>query len=114
MYEVMTRSQLAVNVHIGVAGGLAGNMRMFEATGCGALLLTEQAPNLHELFEPGQEVASYTGTSDLIARIRHYLANPDEAARIAAAGQRRTLADYSAEARARELEHLFKDLARVT
>jgi spore maturation protein CgeB len=43
-----------------------------------------------------------------------YLANPDEAARIAAAGQRRTLADYSAEARARELEHLLKDLARVT
>ena len=114
MYEVMTRSQLAVNVHIGVAGGLAGNMRMFEATGCGALLLTEQAPNLHELFEPGKEVASYTSTSDLIARIRHYLANRDEAAGIAAAGQRRTLADYSAEARARELEHLFKDLARVT
>lgn len=113
MYEVMLRSRLAVNVHIGVAGGLAGNMRMFEATGCGALLLTEQAPNLAELFRPGEEVVSYDGTGDLIAKIRHYLARPDEAAQIAVAGQRRTLTGYSAEIRAQELERLFLALPRV-
>jgi hypothetical protein len=113
MYEVMLRSRLAVNVHIGVAGGLAGNMRMFEATGCGALLLTERAPNLAELFAPGEEVVGYDGTDDLIAKIRHYLGQPGEAAEIAAAGQRRTLTEYTAEVRARELESVFLGLSRV-
>jgi spore maturation protein CgeB len=110
----MLRSQIAVNVHIGVAGGLAGNMRMFEATGCGALLLTEEAPNLAELFAPGEEVVSYTGVDDLVGKIKHYLARPEDAARIAAAGQRRTHSEYSTQNRARELERVFKDLSRVT
>ncbi len=114
LYDVMLRSRIAVNVHIGVAGGLAGNMRMFEATGCGALLLTEQASNLGELYVPGQEVVSSADTDDLIGRIRHYVAHPDEAARIAAAGQRRTHAQYSSQARAREIDGVFRDLCRVT
>lgn len=114
LYEVMLRSKIAVNVHIGVAGGLAGNMRMFEATGCGALLLTEEAPNLAELFRPGEEVVAYADTDDLIAKIRHYLAHPEEASRIAAAGQGRTHSQYSTQARAREIAGIFEDLCRVT
>ena len=44
----------SLNRHIDVAEGYANNMRLFEATGVGALLLTEAAPNLADLFEPGR------------------------------------------------------------
>ena len=53
---VLAESRIVVNRHIDVAEGHANNMRLFEATGAGALLVTEAAPNLGELFEPGREV----------------------------------------------------------
>lgn len=114
MYRVLARSQVVVNVHIGVAGGLAGNMRMFEATGCGALLLTERMPNLGELFEPDTEVLGYTDTDDLVRQLRTALERPESAAAIAARGKQRTLREHSAATRARTLADLFADLVPVT
>lgn len=114
MYRVLARTRSTVNAHIGVAGGLAGNMRMFEATGMGSLLFTEDMPNLPELFEPGVEVVPYRDAKDLCMRIRSYAERPDEAAAIAERGQRRTLRDYGTPARAREVEALFADLLGVS
>ena len=113
MYRVLARTRFTVNAHIGVAGGLAGNMRMFEATGMGSLLFLEDMPNLPELFEPGVEVVPYRDASDLCKRIRSHAGRPDEAAAIAARGQRRTLRDYGTPARAREVDALFADLLGV-
>ena len=59
MYAVLARSRISLNRHIDVAEGHANNMRMFETTGVGALLLTEAAPNLADLFAPGEEVVAY-------------------------------------------------------
>ena len=67
-------------------------MRLYEATGVGALLLTEAAPNLSDMFEPGVEIVTYTGADDLIEKARHYLEHEDERAAIARAGQARTCA----------------------
>jgi hypothetical protein len=110
MYRVLARSVMTINVHAGVAGGLAGNMRMFEATGMGALLLTEDMPNLPQLFQPGVEVVTYRDPDDLCAKIRYYSERPAEARATAASGQRRTLHDYNTSVRAREIEALFADL----
>jgi hypothetical protein len=43
MYRVLARSGIVVNRLGPVAEGAANNMRLFEATGAGALLLTEAA-----------------------------------------------------------------------
>ena len=59
MYEVLGRSRITVNNHARIAGSTANNLRLFEATGMGALLVTEAASNLAQLFEAGQEVATY-------------------------------------------------------
>jgi spore maturation protein CgeB len=95
MYRVLAESRMVVNRHIAFAEGFANNMRLFEATGTGALLLTEDAPNLAELFEPGREVVSYDGPEDLMKKLRHYLEHDDERREIAAAGQARTLRDHT-------------------
>ena len=95
MYRVLAQSEMVVNRHIRFAEGFANNMRLFEATGTGALLLTEDAPNLAELFEPGREVVTYDGPEDLMDKLSHYLEHDDERRAIATAGQERTLRDHT-------------------
>jgi hypothetical protein len=107
MYRVLARSQATCNVHVEVAAGLAGNMRMFEATGCGAVLFTEAMPNLPELFDPESEVVPYTGAADLVERATALLDDPRRLAAIARAGQARTLRCHSTELRARTIADLF-------
>jgi spore maturation protein CgeB len=103
MYAVLGKSRITVNAHRTYAEGFANTMRMFEATGVGALLLTEEAPNLRELFQPGSEVIAYSGLDDLVEKIRFYLEHDDERVGVAAAGQARTLADHTYEQRITEL-----------
>jgi hypothetical protein len=95
MYRVLAESMLVVNRHIRFAEGHANNMRLFEATGAGALLVTESAPNLADFFEPGREVVSYDDPDDLMDKLKHYLEHDDERRAIAAAGQARTLRDHT-------------------
>ena len=83
-------------------------MRLFEATGVGALLVTESARNLPGLFTPGEEVVTYDSPDDLVEKVRHYAAHPDERIAIAAAGQRRTLGEHTYRQRMRELDALLR------
>jgi hypothetical protein len=103
MYEILARSAVTLNRHIDVARRFANNLRLFEATGMGACLLTEKSDNLADLFEPGREVAAYDGDEECIDLCRYYLEHTSEAARIAEAGQRRCLADHSVDRHAERL-----------
>jgi radical SAM superfamily enzyme YgiQ (UPF0313 family)/SAM-dependent methyltransferase/predicted SAM-dependent methyltransferase len=94
MFSLLRRSQITVNRHIDIAENNANNMRLFEATGCGALLITDYKDNLSDLFEIGKEVVAYRSPEECLALINYYGAHPDEAAAIARAGQERTLRDH--------------------
>lgn len=109
MFAVLQQSVLTLNRHIDVAGDYANNMRLFEATGCGALLITDYRSNLHELFEIGKEVVAYRSPEEAAALIKYYLANPGEAADIARAGQKRTLLNHTY---ARRMEQTAEILRR--
>jgi spore maturation protein CgeB len=61
----------------------------------GALFVTESATNLPDFFEPGREVVAYDGVDDLVEKIRSFLKHDEERRRIAAEGQRRTLAEHA-------------------
>lgn len=95
MFSLLAASAITVNRHIDVAGRNANNMRLFEATGCGALLVTDYKDNLHELFEIGEEVVAYRSPEECLDLIRYYQAHPGEAERIARAGQERTFREHS-------------------
>jgi SAM-dependent methyltransferase/glycosyltransferase involved in cell wall biosynthesis len=108
MFEKLARSQITLNRHIDVAGHFANNMRLFEATGCGALLITDYKDNLPELFEIGKEIVVYRSAEECAALIEYYLSRPDEARKIANAGQARTLRDYSYRVNAEETSAILK------
>ncbi|MFZ2159406.1 MAG: glycosyltransferase [Bradyrhizobium sp.] len=103
MYQVLRRSRVTLNSHIDLAGREAGNMRLFEATGVGAFLLTDFKDNLHTLFEPGREVAVWRGIDDCLAGIGRALEDGPGRAAIARAGQARTMAQHTYGHRTREI-----------
>jgi spore maturation protein CgeB len=82
-------------------------MRLYEATGCGALLLTDAKDNLGDLFEVGKEVVAYRSGAEAAELVRHYLANSKERIAIARAGQQRTLATHSYRQRMAELVEIL-------
>jgi hypothetical protein len=104
MFRILAASRLTLNVHGDIAGRLCGNMRMFEATGVGACLLTEEADNLTALFEPGREVLTYRDGDDLLATVRRALGGDIDVAGIGAAGQRRTLREHT-------MDRVLRDVA---
>jgi hypothetical protein len=108
LFEVFARSCITLNVHGSVAEGLAGNQRMFESTGTGAMLLTDGAANLAELFEPDREVVAFTSGPELIEKLLYLQDHDDARAEIAKRGQIRTLTAHSAQLRAPELEAIFR------
>lgn len=109
MFRVLASAKLCINRHGEISQGFANNMRLFEATGSGALLCTEAAPNLHELFDADREVVAYASTDELIARIRELLTDDPARSEIASAGQSRTLADHSYPRRIEQLAGVLAD-----
>lgn len=95
MFRVLGRSKITINQHIDIAKNYANNMRLFEATGMGSLLITDWKDNIAELFEPGKEVVCYKSTDECLELIKYYSTHEEERAAIAAAGQRRTLQSHS-------------------
>jgi spore maturation protein CgeB len=109
MYRVFADSKIVLNRHGEVSAGYANNMRLFEATGAGALVFTEDAPNLGELFEPGAEIVAYSDEEDLRTKLAHYSADDDARRTVAAAGQARTLRDHTYSRRMEQLAGLLEE-----
>jgi spore maturation protein CgeB len=109
MFRVLYEARIALNRHIGVAEGYANNMRLYEATGVGTMLLTDATHNLSDLFTPGREVVSYADEDELVEQIAYYLEHDRERRAIAAAGQARTLGEHTYGHRMAELLAILGD-----
>lgn len=73
----------------------AVNQRVFDVPACGAFLLTDRQEALEELFVPGEEVIAFKEPGELPDLVRHYLARPEERARVARRGRERVLAEHT-------------------
>lgn len=102
MYQLLRQSKLAINHHGDVAP-YANNLRLYEATGVGACLVTDWKPDIHELFEPGREIVTYATVEECVELIRYYLDNDEERRTIARKGQERTLREHTYYRRMEEL-----------
>lgn len=75
--------------------GVYSRLRDIEAPMLGACYLTEHAPGLESLYEPGVEIETYRDSDELVAKCRALLADPARRARLRLAGQNRALRDHS-------------------
>lgn len=102
--------RIAINVLVTQCKG-ANNLRTFEATGCGAFLLTEHSREQAEiLFRDGEEIACYRNPEELVQLAQRFLDDESARARIAAAGQRRCLAEHTLAHRMQRWLHLAEEL----
>ncbi len=114
MYDVLRRSRITLNLHANIEVGgvyakdVAANMRLYEATGVGTCLVTEQKDNLTEMFERDTEVVTFNDFDDCANKVRHLLDHDEERTRIAEAGRRRTLRDHTYLIRMAELSELIR------
>ncbi len=114
-FKILGRSGITFNRHIDCAGDYAGNVRLFEATGMGACLLTDWKMNLAELFEPDAEVVTYKSDDECLEKAKYLLDHESERLAISAAGQRRALRDHSFKQRTGQLDSIIQDvLSRKT
>jgi hypothetical protein len=103
MYQILRNSKMTLNYHIGAAGSYANNMRLFEATGVGTLLVTDWKDNLGELFVPGKELVAYRSPEQCAKLLEHYMEHGGQRKAIAQAGQQRTLREHTYYHRMEEL-----------
>lgn len=90
-YKAIQDADVVLNVH-GDGVTEACNVRLFEVTGMGTCLLTDNLDGLEDLFEIGKEVVTFENDFDCYYKIKQL--TPKLIERIAKAGQIRTLRDH--------------------
>lgn len=112
-YRLLADSQIALNSHGENSEGYAANVRLYEATGMGACLLTDWKKNLHELFKLDTEVVTYRNADEALEKVRYLIDHESECRAIGIAGQQRTLRDHTSANRAARLHEFLLELRRA-
>ena len=87
------------NLHYAEYGSV--NYRLFEAAGAGAVVATDDVPQVRRYFEPGSKVITFSSSEDL-ARTLDALSQ-DELDAIGRAAQRRVANEHRMELRLQEM-----------
>jgi hypothetical protein len=109
MFQALHDSKIVINTHGENSPKKAANMRLFEATGVGTCLLTDWKENISDFFEPDVEVVTFKNKYEALDKIKYLLNNENERKKIAVAGQKRTLKNYSYKLRMSEIADLIKN-----
>jgi 2-polyprenyl-3-methyl-5-hydroxy-6-metoxy-1,4-benzoquinol methylase/Tfp pilus assembly protein PilF len=107
MGEAYARAKIVVNMCLNDDV----NMRVFEAMASGALLITDNADGLKELFADGEELVVYRDVPHALELIAKYLENDDARERIARAGRERVHSDHTY---ARRIQTMLEDIEKTT
>lgn len=81
--------------------------RTFEIPACKGFMLHIDNPEIRSLFEPGREIGVFASVEELAAKIRHYLAHPQERLEMIERAYARCVPAYSYSARAAEIARLI-------
>ncbi|RJF76792.1 hypothetical protein D3877_28310 [Azospirillum cavernae] len=103
MYQALKDCRMVLNFHLDAAGDYANNLRLFEVTGVGSVLVTDNKRNIRDYFDPGREIVVYDDAPGCIAAIKRLQSAPDELDAIAKAGQQAVLSRHTYHHRVRDL-----------
>lgn len=87
-----------------VSAGYSPSVRLFEASACGAAILSDSWPGLNEFLEPGSEILLPHNSADVTSILQDL--TEEEARRIGMRARDRILAQHTAEHRAIEFEEI--------
>ncbi len=107
-YELLSQSDVVFNIHSKQSQDTVDNMKMFEATGVGACLLTDTGRNMKDLFEEDFEVVTYRSADEAIEKAKYLIENPEKARDIAVAGRTKTLSCHTMHHRCEEINEIIR------
>lgn len=107
MFKVLKSSKILINKHIEDTE-YAGNMRLFEGTGLGCLLITDYKRDLEKLFDIEDEIVLYNNHNQLFEKINHYLKDSKNRLKISKNGYNKTRAIHNYSNRINELDKFIK------
>jgi len=108
MYRVLGESLIVLNAHVGMTD-YAANLRLFEATGMAACLVTDAKLGLNEMFAD-DEVVAYRSPAEAAALTRALLDAPADATAIGVRAQARVLRDHSFRRRSIQIAEALRAL----
>jgi len=91
--------------------GFCPSGRLFEAAACSTPVVSDTWDGLDTFFEPGGEIYIARGTDDVLNALD---LSDEERARIGHAARERTLAEHTADTRARQLEEILSGIGAPT
>ena len=94
LYEALSGAKIVLNGAIDMAGPDRGNMRCFEAMGCGALMVSDTG-NYPEGMVNGDNMITYQDPADAVRQIRSALQQPTVRKQLAHNGHRLMSGTYS-------------------
>lgn len=89
-----------------VQAGWSPSVRIFEAGGCGASIISDRWPGIDQLFRPGVEIALPESTEEVCALLTD--THADDRRAMGEALRQRILREHTAERRAEELESYLR------
>tara|TARA_Y100000816_G_C26090048_1_gene575906 strand:- start:1022 stop:2173 length:1152 start_codon:yes stop_codon:yes gene_type:complete len=107
MLNILKNSKILINKHIEDTK-YAGNMRLFEATGSGSMLLTDYKTDLENLFDIEKEIIVFNNNDQLFEQIDYYLVNDEKRLEIAKNGYKKTLSFHNYQNRVNKLDKFIR------
>ncbi len=108
MLNILKKTKILVNTHIDDTE-YAGNMRLFEGTGMGCLVITDIKKDLDKIFKIGNEIETFKSEDELIIKCNYFLENEDKLLKISNNGNLRTLNEHNYEDRVLLLDKFIQN-----
>ena len=104
---MLKNTKILINKHIEDTE-YAGNMRLFEGTGLGCLLITDYKKDLEKLFNINKDIVIYASENQILEKINYYLNNNSIRISIAKSGYNKTKSYHNYLNRVNELDKFIK------
>lgn len=95
LVKMYSGTKIALNIQRPETTLTTTTTRIWEATACGAMLLTERISGIDLAFKVGKEVICYEGQKDLREKVMFYLQNEEAREKVASRGQDKCVRDHT-------------------
>jgi len=107
MALLFNQARIVLNLHTWYKRWSYGvNPRLFEASGCRSFQISDAKEEISDLYKPNEEIVLYEDARELPELCTHYLARPEERARIAEQAYSRTIREHT-------YQHRMKEMLRI-
>jgi spore maturation protein CgeB len=93
-FRLMKHSKIVFNCHSSDAVH-AGNIRMFEVTGLGSCLMTDNPEECKHLFQLDEEIVAYSSIDECVEKVNYLLRHEEKRKAIAEKGRKRTFNEHT-------------------